>query len=286
MAFDSAWIEHTFGKYHDFRELPGGGQKAVFRCLDANGAPTVLKLFHPGRADRERVLREVRAPDALGVDARVPRIIEAASVPSPTGDVIYIVEQQIAGKNLRECLAGGPLSGLQTMAMTRDILDVLVKAERIPVVHRDIKPENIIIDPEGQAWLLDFGIARFLDMGSLTATSSRFGLFTPGYAPVEQFNNVKSEIDTRADLFALGTTVFECITGMNPYTHGASSMDEILRRVENQQLDRLPASAAVPSLFVDLVEALTRTRANHRPPSARDALEWVNEALGEIGETD
>ncbi|MFX8601132.1 serine/threonine protein kinase, partial [Acinetobacter baumannii] len=74
-----------------------------------------------------------------------------------------------------------------------------------------------MIDLNGDFWLLDFGIARHLAMSSLTADFRTFGKFTPGYAPIEQWRNLKSEIDSRSDMFALGVTIIEASTGVNPF---------------------------------------------------------------------
>lgn len=283
MGFDLAWIGAAFGDLRDFAPLTAGGQKEVFVCLDAGGDEVMLKLFHPGRTEPDRVLREVRAPAALGAGIRVPQVLDAGVRPSPTGDVVYLIEQRIPGNNLRERLARGTIRGSEVMPLTRDVLEVLVRAETVPLVHRDIKPENILMATDGRAWVLDFGIARFLAMDSLTATVRRFGLFTPGYAPPEQFNNSKAEIDVRADLFALGVTSCECLTGLNPFRDGARSDVEILSRVESQQMGRVPNDGTFPESFGDLLEAMTRTRASHRPRTAAECLVWVEDSIAEAG---
>jgi serine/threonine-protein kinase len=83
----------------------------------------------------------------------------------------------------------------------------VVAAEAVSIVHRDVKPANIIVDPQGEFWLIDFGVARHLDLDSLTATAAPGGCGTIGYAPAEQCRNDKPDIDARADLFALGVTL-------------------------------------------------------------------------------
>ena len=75
--------------------------------------------------------------------------------------------------------------------------------EACKIVHRDIKPENIIVTSAGKIFFLDFGIARILGLPTLTKTEAIVGPHTPGYAAPEQFNDLKSDIDSRADLFSI-----------------------------------------------------------------------------------
>src|SRR5688572_8842283 len=86
---------------------------------------------------------------------------------------------------------------------------------------------------KGDYWLLDFGIARHLDLSSLTPTLAS-GVGTLGYAPPEQYRNWKSDIDSRADLFAVGVTGFEAATGVHPFRDGAKSGAEVIDRIENR----------------------------------------------------
>jgi serine/threonine protein kinase len=109
-------------------------------------------------------------------------------------------------------------SGAQSvLRLGLHVLEALERAETVQIVHRDVKPDNIMCDGEGNFWLLDFGIARHLELSSLTPTASPFGKMTLGYAPPEQCRNVKGDIDSRADLFALGVTLHECATGRNGF---------------------------------------------------------------------
>src|SRR5690606_10231964 len=94
-------------------------------------------------------------------------------------------------------------------------LETLAAAETANVVHRDVKPGNIISCTDGSFWLIDFGIARHLNLHSLTDSNQLWGKGTPGYAPPEQMRNAKPSIDGRSDLFALGVTIYEAASGAN-----------------------------------------------------------------------
>jgi len=196
---------------------------------------------------------------------------------SPTGDIIWLREKKIEGQSLKDLLkVKGRLDATSTIKIAFNVLEVLAAAEAAEVVHRDVKPGNIIIAPDGSAWVIDFGLARHLDMESVTPSSHKWAPCTPGYAPVEQFTNQKRDVDARADLFATGVTLYESLEGENPFVKGASGWKEILDRVTNNKLPRINRTLA-PADFVDLVEAMTRTKAEHRPASAAQALEWINE---------
>jgi serine/threonine-protein kinase len=155
------------------------------------------------------------------------------------------------------------------------ILEILVEAEKLRIVHRDIKPDNLIREANGNYWLIDFGLARHLDLTSLTATAAMFGKFTPGYAPPEQFRNQKLEIDVRCDLFGLGVTLYEAATGVNPYTQGVRDYLEVFRRVQGPPLPPLRLGFPSAQSFGDLVSALTQPRRDHRPATAQVAYEWM-----------
>jgi len=82
-------------------------------------------------------------------------------------------------------------------------------------------------------------------------------------------------VGTRADLFALGVVMFECLEGRNPFVDGAANCDEILSRVASTDLPRLTERSGIPSAVVDLVQSMTRRPLSQRPSSAEDALRWL-----------
>ena len=169
-------------------------------------------------------------------------------------------------------------SSLDLRRWADQILETLVAAGAVGVVHRDIKPANVIIDSACDAWLIDFGIARHLGLLSVTPTSAFMGPHSPGYAPPEQFANSKLDIDSRADLFALGVTLYESLEGTNPYMAGAASVDEVLTRVASMDLPRVTARDGVSSGLADLIQSMTRRPLSQRPASAAEALEWLRES--------
>ncbi len=277
-GIDLDWIRSEFPELSSLNSLAGGGQKFVLSADHADDGRVVLKLIHSSHGAK-MVEREILAVQQIDAP-RVPTIHAAGQLSSPIGEVFWFREQRIDGKTVREALRDGPFSAEDVLRLGAQCLECLVRAEAQAIVHRDVKPENIIRDEQGDFWLLDFGIARHLELSPLTHPSSPFGRFTPGYAPPEQFRNIQTEIDSRADLFALGVTMYECATGVNPFHNGARDQLEILRRVERDVLPRLALPLDGSEKVADFVSALTQRRRDHRPASAEAALEWLGTVRG------
>lgn len=269
------WLVARFPELQNLRPLSRGGQKEVYSGLHPTDGEVVLKLMHPG-ADIERVRREVAATARVS-SPRVPAVLECGVVNSPTGDFVWIREQRVPGQSLRNVLTQGPLRPPQLLQLGLHVSETLVAAEAARIVHRDVKPENIIAHGAGGYWVIDFGLARHLGLDSLTATANAFGNVTWGYAPPEQCRNIKQEIDGRADLFALGVTLYESATGTNPYRAGARDVLEVLKRVETTSLPRLALPFPSSAEFADLISALTQRQRIHRPPSVAEAHQWIRE---------
>jgi serine/threonine-protein kinase len=280
-VIDPAWLAQQFPDLSGLTPVAGGGQKWVYRATHRRDGNVVLKVIKPG-SDAERIKREILAVQRIA-SPRVPRILDTNLLVLPMGQFVWLREQLVPGRSVRAVIDSRVLSPEELRRLAEHALEALEAGERVRIVHRDVKPDNLMLDATGSFWLLDFGIARHLDLESATPTAQHYGVFTPGYAPPEQFNNLKREIDSRADLFALGVTLWECATRRNPFRDGIRDGLEVLRRVESISLDRVDRTDLDPALR-DLIYSLTRPRADHRPSSAQDALAWVR-ALKITGRT-
>jgi serine/threonine protein kinase len=274
LSIDASWVQSQFPDLADVAPLSVGGQKLVFSATHSSDGPVVLKLLRPGQAD-EATEREVLAVETINAP-RVPQIFELGRLHTPFGGILWLREQRVFGPTVRELLKSGPFSARHLFSMALHLLEALVRAEEARIVHRDVKPDNIILSSE-DFWLLDFGIARHLRLQSLTGTGQLWGKFTLGYSPPEQCRNIKPDIDSRSDLFALGVTLYECATGVNPFWHGTSNQFEVLQRVETMPLRPLQLRLRSGNAFRDLVDAMTQKRRDLRPRTAAEALAWVQE---------
>lgn len=270
------WLRKSFPELSGFEPLKSGGQKHVFGCDHNKEGAVVLKLFRSSM-DVERVKREVDAMRKVCC-SRVPRVLGTGSVECDVGDVVWLQEPRIFGKDLRSQLeSSGPLSPRDVLRLTLHVLEALAAAEQAGIVHRDVKPANIIAADDGSYWLIDFGFARHLDLESLTPTGALHAFGTIGYAPTEQCRNVRADIDVRTDLFALGVTLYECCTGINPFRDEARDDLEIIRRIDSTQLSPIDRTIDKANEFRDLVQSMTRTYREQRISTAVESLDWIRE---------
>ena len=276
LTLDANWLSAQLPDLTDLHPLASGGFKSVFSASHVTHGEVVVKIIQSGQ-DLETIRRELLAVNRVDSD-RVPDILDVSSLDVPNvGECVLFLEQRVSGSTVREMLADGVLSDEELLKLGIQTLEVLVKSEAVRIVHRDVKPENIMRDQNGEYWLLDFGIARHLTLDSQTGTGQPFGKCTIGYAPPEQMRNIKRDIDPRADLFALGVTLHECATGVNPFRHGAQNELEMIARVEHTVLPRLSLTIQSCSDFADLIETMTQKRRHHRPSTITEAYTWMKD---------
>jgi eukaryotic-like serine/threonine-protein kinase len=281
-AIDMAWLQASFPDLSDFRPLGQGGQKLVLAARHNTDGEVVLKIVYP-RTDPESVRREILAVQQIR-SPRVPRILDQGVADTSVGPCVWIREERVSGSTVRDMLSMGPLAAENILRLGLHMLEALESAERAQIVHRDVKPDNIMCDHEGKFWLLDFGIARHLDLSSLTATALPFGKMTVGYAPPEQCRNFKTDIDSRADLFALGVTLHECATGQNAFFDPPPRDHlELLKRVEQRILPPIALPITESNSFRDLLATMTQKNRIHRPRTVREAQAWLQEVCTSEG---
>ncbi len=235
-------------RYRVVRLLGEGGFGAVYRAWDVNlSIPCAVKeSFGSASTDSTRqfareanILASLRHPN-------LPKVTDYFSIP---GQGQYLVMEYIDGENLEEKLAnhgGGPLNEAQVVDWSTQILKALIylHAQTPPIIHRDIKPANIRVTPQGQAILVDFGIAKFLDPSARTTVGAR--AITPGYSPFEQYGQAST--DARSDIYALGATMYHLLTCQQP--------PESIQRMINDTLP--PLQQLVPHLSPRVCWAIDR----------------------------
>ena len=256
----------------DFEQLARGGQKVVYSATHPAYGSIVIKLFFKTDA---RSQREIDISESTAFNC-VPVIFETGNIIYEGADTLYVIEQRIDGEELRKRLERNELFSLKEAVdfLEQGLLFIKqLEAERI--VHRDIKPENIIVSSDGRVFFLDFGIARILGMPSLTKTGAIIGPHTPGYAAPEQFNNLKSDIDSRADLFSIGVVTYECLSGQNPFSEGAGSHLEVLQRTETITPIKFQIRGDTQQQFMGLLSSLMGKFPSRRPKNAGQALDWL-----------
>jgi eukaryotic-like serine/threonine-protein kinase len=202
-------------RYHLRRLLGAGAIGRVYEAFDSLlGAPVALKLLAVGGGaggdpERQAYLRFVREAEAAG-RLRHPNIVALADAQPAAGLFVF---ELLAGGTLAERLAAsGPLPLAAARRLALDLLAALGAAHERGIVHRDVKPSNVLFDAAGNAKLGDFGSAHLADFGQ-TQTGGFFG--TVAYMSPEQITG--APIGFSADLYALGATLVEALTGEPPF---------------------------------------------------------------------
>jgi serine/threonine-protein kinase len=199
-------------RYQIVRELGRGSMARVYLAEDlANRKLVAVKLLPPELAsssNSERFLREIQITRALQHPNILPLLDSGVS--GAAGGLYWYVMPFVEGETLRERMADGPLPIPVAMDVALQVAAALAHAHPKGIVHRDLKPENIMLS-EGQALVMDFGLARALDSESrLTGTGMPLG--TPAYMSPEQITGAEA-VDARADLYSLGCVLYEAFTG-------------------------------------------------------------------------
>jgi len=206
-------------RFQPRRILGRGAMGVVVECLDRNlGRDVAVKLLALSRRDnptyRVRFLREAKAAAILH-----HRNVVTVHDVDPERD--FIVMELVHGESLRARLKReGKLPVAEVRRIGLALLDALAAAHTANIVHRDVKPANILIDTTNAVKLVDFGIASFGDR-DLTSSGVRIG--TPAYMAPEQLRGRVA--DRRADLYAVGATLFEAATGVQLHSQTASTRD-------------------------------------------------------------
>ena len=253
-----------------------GGQKIVFDGVHNSYGETVIKLYF--QLNDPRSLREIQIERDLNL-SMVPKIYETGTIEYEGTETLYIIEQKVKGTELRKVLESGKRFSLEeAVTFLEQGLEFIACIENKGIVHRDIKPENIIRADDGRIFFLDFGIARILGADSLTRTGAMMGPHTPGYAAPEQFNNLKKEIDSRADIFSLGVVTYECITGKNPFREGSINALEVLQKTETITPVQYSFEGDTQSQFMALLGAMMGKYPSRRPRTAKQAIDWLKVA--------
>jgi len=269
---DHSSFAERFPYLSDIREFDSGGYKTVYKATHKNYGAVVLKIIKPSKDKPElieRIKREIRSSEIIASD-HIPRIFTS----DITGEDIWIIEEFIDGTTLRNIINSKKIFSLiEIYSFLETMLSIIIKAEQKKIVHRDIKPENIIIDTKDKLWLIDFGIARHLDLNSLTNSNAPSAACTIGYASAEQFRNRKREIDSRTDLFAIGVVAYEMINGENFYIKDAHDILQVIRRIERDPLPAIKITGDPQYLLANFIKTIGDNRISRRPSSAQEAFD-------------
>jgi serine/threonine protein kinase/tetratricopeptide (TPR) repeat protein len=214
-----AMIGQTVGHYLVTEQIGAGGMGVVYRARDQRlNRDVALKVLPPGKfgddAPRKRFRKEALALAKLNH----PNIGTVYDFDTQN-DIDFLVMEFIAGETLGQRIAKGSLPEKEWIAISLQIAAALEEAHEHGIVHQDLKPGNIMVTPKGQAKVLDFGLARLLDLdaaGEVTATLTQTdGAGTLPYMAPEQLRG--EPVDSRSDIFSAGVVLYEMSAGQRPF---------------------------------------------------------------------
>lgn len=229
------WRGFTIGKYKLLERVGVGGMGQVFLCEHMFMKKRVaIKVLPPAKAEQPAALgrfyREARAAGSL----EHPNIVRTHDI-DQDGNLHFIVMDYVDGPNLLDVVKKfGQMDIARAVSYTRQVALALDYAFRNKIIHRDIKPGNVLIDRRGTARILDLGLARFINDHSDQLTlkyDDKIVLGTADYVAPEQVANSHS-VDIRADIYALGATLYFMLAGHPPFPTGTVSQKLLWHRTK------------------------------------------------------
>ena len=251
---------------YEVQELIGaGGMGKVYKAFDRKLKRAVaLKFLRGADAQLERRFLQEAQAQARVDHAHVCQVYEVGRI----GEAPYIAMQFIDGKTLRD--SGKELTLRQKLTVVRDIAEAVHSAHQLGLVHRDLKPANILLerDPDGalRAFVTDFGLARDLSEPGETLQGALLG--TPQYMAPEQAKAEHQSIDARTDVYGLGATLYEALSGKPPF-EAASQLQTLYKMLHEDAAPPRRHDPALPAEVESIVLKCLEKDPRRRYQSAR-----------------
>jgi eukaryotic-like serine/threonine-protein kinase len=265
---------------YEIEELVGtGGMSSVYRARDRLLERLVaLKVLHPHYGDDEEYVERFRREARSVAQLSHPHIVTVIDRGEDDGQQ-FIVFEYIDGENLKQLLMRtGPLPTRRALELAVEIADALAFAHEHGLIHRDVKPQNVLVSPDGDAKVTDFGIARSLDVEhGVTQTGTVLG--TSNYLSPEQASGKQTTQST--DVYSLGVVLYELLTGDVPFP-GENFVAVAMKHLNEQPPDLLEQRPDIPLRLAAAVDRALEKNPAHRFPSM-DQFAWeLRQCLAEL----
>jgi eukaryotic-like serine/threonine-protein kinase len=265
-------IGQTVSHYHIIGKLGGGGMGVVYEAEDTRLARHVALKFIPeemakDRKSLDRFIREARAASQLNH----PGICTIHDIEDMNGHP-FIVMEKLEGTSLKEILRTRKMDVDEVLDIGIQVADALAASHAKGIIHRDIKPANVFVSQNGQAKILDFGLAKVVhdpnsSEAALEDSLTAMGVIpgTAVYMSPEQARG--EELDPRSDLFSLGVVLYEMATGKKPFATGnvITTLDAVLNQ---KPISPLELNPKLPSDLEGIIGRAMEKERGHRYQNA------------------
>lgn len=266
-------VGKILGNRYRLLELIGeGGMALVYKAEDSLLCRAVaVKILRPQYASDaefvERFHREAKAAASLAH----PNVVNIFDV-GREESIDYIVMEYIPGNNLKDVIKqDAPMAVEKALDITRQIGEALHHAHQRNIIHRDIKPHNILVTPEGQIKVTDFGIARAISASSFTQAGMVVG--SVQYSSPEQVKG--GIVGPQSDIYSLGCVLYELLTGSIPF-QGDTSISIAMQHLQGSLIPIRELRPDIPASVEEIVEQAMAKEIDQRYPSALAILKAIN----------
>jgi serine/threonine-protein kinase len=273
-------IGTRLGPYEIIEEIGRGGMATVYRAYQPSiGRYVAVKVIHRAISSDTKALERFQREARLIARLEHPHLLPVYDYDG-THEPPYIVMRYLEGGTVKEILDQTKLPIIDVSYLMRQVASALDYAHRLGVIHRDIKPSNIMIDQDGNAFLMDFGIARMAASSSEGLTQTGFAVGTPGYMAPEQGMGMDN-IDLRADIYSLGVMVYQMLTSKMPY-QAETPLAIVMKHINDPVPSIRQLDDAIPeSLDLAIAKAMAK-KPEDRFASAGDFADEITRAVGRM----
>jgi serine/threonine protein kinase/tetratricopeptide (TPR) repeat protein len=256
-------------RYRIVKLLGEGGMGAVYRAEDIElDRPVALKVIRPEVAANPVILQRFKQELIMAREVTHPNVVRIFDLGTSDG-IKFITMELVEGRDLKHMIVEGHrFSPDEIVDIIQQICRALQAAHEAGIVHRDLKPQNVMLDSQGQAKVMDFGVARSMETTGLTQTGQMIG--TPAYMSPEQA--MGESVDARSDLFSLGIILYEMLVGEVPY-HSDTAYGTILKRTQEPPVPPIKRKPEVPDLLNDVAVKCLQIERDLRYQSVQEILE-------------
>jgi len=255
-------------RYEILRQLGEGGMGAVYQARDRElDRMVALKVIRPELAGRSEILQRFKHELILARQVTHRNVIRIFDL-GEAGGIKFITMEYIEGQDLKTLLSQRKLTIEEAAGIVQQVCLALEAAHTEGVIHRDLKPQNIMLDKQGKVSVMDFGIARSVELGGMTQTGALVG--TPEYMSPEQVQGLKA--DARSDLFTLGIIFYELLTGQIPF-RADTALGTMYKRTREPAGPASAVNSGVPRFLNEVVAKCLEIDPQRRYQSARALLQ-------------